>query len=657
MSLSPLLWSRLSIRTRAGETLVGYDCIPRSTARVLGYEQTYPGQLRATSTARARASTPRQDASREASIPIGQLAKQKEEDKQFFADLLTSAATRRDARAYISRLKKPQISAASITATKSKPSNLFGRSIAVESSPVFQQYAVNTEKPFEEVETPHVALIKVSGLDQIEDDTLRGIAGTLAQLARLSMLPCVVIDAPAARDEKIQNNLATHEADRLVRMLDEVTGREGRKISDILTIGPSGRATLSMPNLLFRPLHRGRIPVVVPIAYDESTQKATSINADEVILALTQYMSQSDQPPKGPEPSDVDYGERALVDRIIVIDPSGGIPSTKSLDQKHVFVNMAQEYHSLQEELRSSTDSRVSLRHASNLAMLNRALDMLPGSASGLITTPQEASNSTPRQHTDLSVSSVGTRRQRNPLIHNLLTDKPAYSSSLPSTRLSTSSATLLTTSTSVKRGMPLTILPNPAAQAWAPNKQPWIKLTDPRIDLPRLVHLINDSFDRTLDVDAYLARVNDSIAGVIIAGDYEGGAILTWERPPGLSADQADPNRLVPYLDKFAVLKRSQGAGGVADIVFNAMVRTCFPDGVCWRSRKDNPVNKWYFERSRGTWKIPGMNWTMFWTTEDVVAAGGDGNEKVKDQRFLDYEAVCRSVKPTWMDGKKVED
>ena len=195
---------------------------------------------------------------------------------------------------------------------------------------------------------------------------------------------------------------------------------------------------------------------------------------------------------------------------------------------------------------------------------------------------------------------------------------------------------------------MPLIILPNPAAQVWTAASQPRLKLTDPRIDLERLTYLIDDSFNRQLDVEAYLKRVNDRIAGVIIAGDYEGGAILTWETPPGASDD--DTSRLVPYLDKFAVLKRSQGAGGVADIVFNAMGRTCFPNGVCWRSRKDNPVNKWYFERSRGTWKIPDTNWTMFWTTPDLVT----GENR---QAFLDYEAVCRSIQPTWADGKKLVD
>lgn len=245
----------------------------------------------------------------------------------------------------------------------------------------------------------------------------------------------------------------------------------------------------------------------------------------------------------------------------------------------------------------------------------------------------------------------MGTRRRKNTLIHNLLTDKPVYSSSLPAGRLRSGDVVVTPPSTFVKLGMPLTILPDPVVHPWSPG-QPGLKLTDPRIDLPRLVHLIDDSFNRKLDVDAYLERVNGNIAGVIIAGAYEGGAILTWERPPraadneGSDAGGAPP--LVPYLDKFAVLQRSQGAGGVADILFNAMVRQCFPDGVCWRSRKDNPVNKWYFERARGTWKLPGTNWTMFWTTPNLVLHG---------DQFRHYEAVCRGVQPTWADTKTIQD
>lgn len=34
----------------------------------------------------------------------------------------------------------------------------------------------------------------------------------------------------------------------------------------------------------------------------------------------------------------------------------------------------------------------------------------------------------------------------------------------------------------------------------------------------------------------------------------------------------------------------------------------------------QDNPVNKWYFERSRGTWKLPDTNWTMFWYAKTYI-------------------------------------
>jgi amino-acid N-acetyltransferase len=206
-------------------------------------------------------------------------------------------------------------------------------------------------------------------------------------------------------------------------------------------------------------------------------------------------------------------------------------------------------------------------------------------------------------------------------------------------------------TTTLAKRGLPVTIFPDPRVNRWQPPQPgvPRLRLTDTCIDLPRLVHLINDSFGRKLDVEHYLNRVKDSLAGIIIAGEYEGGAILTWETPFGLDEETAyREGRLVPYLDKFAVLRKSQGAGGVADIVFNAMVRDAFPEGVCWRSRKDNPVNKWYFERSRGVLKLPESNWAMFWTTPEAV---------LNDQMMIDYEDVCRNIAPSWADTTKPAD
>src|SRR5699024_9309542 len=110
--------------------------------------------------------------------------------------------------------------------------------------------------------------------------------------------------------------------------------------------------------------------------------------------------------------------------------------------------------------------------------------------------------------------STVGTRTKRNPLLHNLLTDKPAHSASLPLGRLegngdskATDAVRPVVHSTFVKKGMPLTVIPHPRVKDWtaANDGEPRLTLDDPRIDLPRLIHLIEDSFNRKLDVKHYL--------------------------------------------------------------------------------------------------------------------------------------------------------
>ncbi len=196
-----------------------------------------------------------------------------------------------------------------------------------------------------------------------------------------------------------------------------------------------------------------------------------------------------------------------------------------------------------------------------------------------------------------------------------------------------------------------MTIFPDARGTSWTPPKPgaARLRLTDTCIDLPRLVHLINDSFTRKLDVDHYLERVNDNIAGIIIAGEYEGGAILTWERPFGLIEEEAySTGRLVPYLDKFAVLRKSQGAGGWRISSSTPWCETASRMACAGGAGSDNPVNKWYFERSRGTRKLAESNWTMFWTTPDA---------SLDEQRMKDYEDVCRNVVPSWADKAKAAD
>ncbi|KAK0620371.1 mitochondrial amino-acid acetyltransferase [Immersiella caudata] len=587
--------------------------------------------------------------------------KQKRElDRAFLISVLESSPTRRDAKAYLQTYggssKQPSV----------KPEGI----IAVSDSPRFVQ---GPEKQIVEnaSEAPHVALVTLRDPQSWGDDLVDGVAKTLSQLRDLGLLSVITLDCGSASKEVV-----AQQTDRVI----QAAGRHGSPGAQFVDSGiriPEGASRsvssvtpsyvqVGFEEALTAPLRNGYLVVVSSRAFSDETLKSTPVDAEEVILALAKFFSglQFDHRPAMDEVSGkASKGtlRRALVDRIIVIDPNGGIPSTSQGDGARVFVNLEEEFARLQDGLNADALSD-STSHSKNLPLVRSALAILPSTASAVITSPTEAANLRPQRDSDVAsrgglvAGQVGTRRWQNPLIHNLLTDRPIYSSSLPIGRIKSAAHraeptnSRMPTTTLAKKGLPVTIFPDPRAAPWSPPKPggPRLRLTDTCIDLPRLVHLINDSFSRKLDVEHYLHRVEDSLAGIIIAGEYEGGAILTWERPFGLPEEEAyNQGRLIPYLDKFAVLKKSQGAGGVADIVFNAMVRDCFPGGVCWRSRRNNPVNKWYFERSAGAWKLPESSWAMFWTDPDALR---------NDRLMRDYEDVCRNVVPSWADGKQAD-
>lgn len=520
---------------------------------------------------------------------------------------------------------------------------------------------------------------------------MTGIAKTLTQLKVLGLLSIIVLDCGIDESRAMHDEQAL----RLCEALDSFSKPGCRFLGDV-AVGRQTSAT-SAPSVfgsqmcvddedrLSHTIQRGLIPVIPSLARRDETSSLEPTNADQLVLTLTKYLIGLQFASSGVEQVASYSGEikksrkLASVERIIVLDPLGGTPMSGRPGASHRFVNLEQEYDTLQLQLMGPEGSPLARKkdrekawstvHVSNLRLAKEALSILPSSSSVLVTTPFAAvstkmtsSAGTPALAAEKWAPQFGldgmvtTRKRQNPLLHNLLTDKPVYSSSLPFQRINDSSYRADATgpssaATLFKRGMPLTIFPNPRDRPWAPPLPGGsrLRLTDRCIDLPRLCYLIEDSFNRKLDVQAYLDRVNENLAGIIIAGEYEGGAILTWERPDGLDEKTAyEQGRLVPYLDKFAVLKSRQGGGGVADIVFNAMVNDCFPDGVCWRSRKDNPVNKWYFERSMGTSKIRDSNWTMFWTTTGL---------DTEDQTIRDYESVCRGVQPTWLHNNHVPD
>ncbi|KAI3317444.1 N-acetylglutamate synthase [Xylariaceae sp. AK1471] len=618
-----------------------------------------------------------------ASISESQKLK-KDHERDFLVSVLETSVTKRDAQAYMNRFvpfleKKGATSFKQRTAAQTHSNNrapaLVLPTIPVSSvssgdreSSVIQN-GLKSEQDLAVQEPLFVALVKFRAPETVNDTTLDGVAKTLSQLRKLGLVSIVIVDCDGnGQGEIMQRQTAAAQASRIVTAIDNYDAPGARVIESPISItmrdnfstSPLTSQDLFIENSndLMTALQDELITIIPSFGYTADTYTSKPVNVNDAIIALTRQLSGL-QFVQGPyDDSLITRVLRAAeVYRIIVLDPLGGIPAKNRATGRHLFLNLENEFKEVQADLEAAVGLSISgrssdnARHLDNAKLAKDALSLLPPTSSVVITTPQEAAKERGPEENVMDLALVGTRRGQNPLIHSLLTDKPVKSSSLPTERFtpvtsSTGTSQIGSLTTLAKRGMPLTIFPDPKITPWKPPQpgQTSLSLTDPCIDLPRLVNLIEDSFGRKLDVEHYLKRINGNLAGVIIAGEYEGGALLTWENPPGTT----DLGRRVPYLDKFAVLRKSQGAGGVADIVFNAMVRDCFPEGVCWRSRKNNPVNKWYFERSRGTLKFKDMNWAMFWTTPNLA---------LDYQKFYDYEAVCRGIEPSWADKKHIVD
>lgn len=112
-------------------------------------------------------------------------------------------------------------------------------------------------------------------------------------------------------------------------------------------------------------------------------------------------------------------------------------------------------------------------------------------------------------------------------------------------------------------------------------------------IDRDRLVGLLENSFGRRLLTDYFESK---ALYKIFLADSYRATAILTMEDG-------------IPYLDKFAVTTEAQG-DGVGGSLWQRMVRQ--EDKLFWRSRIDNEINPWYFQRADGCYKTE--KWCVFW-------------------------------------------
>ncbi|CAE6457675.1 hypothetical protein ACGC1H_007245 [Rhizoctonia solani] len=453
----------------------------------------------------------------------------------------------------------------------------------------------------------HTALVKLQG--PFTDRQLESVARGMVYLEKLGLTSVIVVELDDwVRGEPDERARVLQETRRVVEAL-EAQGARARPLTEaVVRLGPHPGEqdivaedvieTHTMPEDLIQlrsALRSGEIPVLSPLARD-SFLRMVRIEANDVIAGLTRGMAEVAQldAEKAESTDESKPGDDLDLTpmRLMIINREGGIPSYARDGLPHLLVNVQAEYDFIRETYRHSDWDASAPTALSNLRLARTCLAHMPPSSSAIV-----VSHRSPRS-----------------LIANLLTNRPAQSSSLPPEVLLTGSRRLTRdTPTLIRHGLGIRVLRD---------------VQD--IDRDKLTYLMEQSFGKTLDQEAFYARLEKRLDFVIVAGDYAGAAIVTHEGPEGSGS--------VSYLDKFAVLPAHQGDGTV-DFLFVALHDESFGLGsvgamnpneggkqgegegrdLVWRSRADNPVNKWYYERASGHLRIDGGKWVLFWSDASV--------------------------------------
>ncbi|GEQ69776.1 hypothetical protein JCM33374_g3450 [Metschnikowia sp. JCM 33374] len=466
-----------------------------------------------------------------------------------------------------------------------------------------------------------IALFKIS-MSSVSSEYFSGISETLNRLMQLGVHPVIVCGQENISNHSFKSvsSFLNEQAEKLSQCLSNgvKNGLEPRQtnLTRLLFIEKSHGISVDSLEQILIPMYQGIIPIVLPAIYDAKDGTQRFIEPKDALFHLCSKLSE--------------IPDLLTIEKIIFIDSLGGIPSIERNQTSHVFINLSQEFSDIISELyigHLSPKKRES--HLSNLESMNKILGLISekthsNDTTGIITTP--------------SVMSVNDD-QLNPVVYNILTDRPIISSSLPSYLQRTPQI-----STSIiKKGFEVTVIDE---SSYNGNFGFSNLVKDKLIDKDKLTHLINDSFGRNLRVQEYLNRIEDSLATIIIVGDYEGAAIITWE--------YLSNGDRIAYLDKFAIAKRNQGLPGLADIIFKLITQSHQTE-LLWRSRANNPVNKWYFERCRGSVNVPRSPWKFFYTGDTYDRRMGtkiDGTQEsgidIAEKLFL-YSELIENLQPSF--------
>ncbi|KAJ7099616.1 mitochondrial amino-acid acetyltransferase [Mycena crocata] len=562
-------------------------------------------------------------------------------DNDFIVSILRANPSLRDTRSYLASFG-PRPKPASVPSADRvvAPKDL----ATVESIPV----AFEHPKPspvLSSILNPVVkrtALVKVQG--PFTDVQLDSIARGLVYLEKLGLVSVIVVDNDTLpRGDQDERSNLIEETMRLVTTLEKQGTRARPVLGAVVRLGPKpGEEELNEPDFTSPEAHTfpsdlvgirsalraGEIPVIPPFALD-SFCRSVRIDANDVLGALARGMVEvaaldTSQPAA---PTDILSEDVDLTPlRLMIINREGGVPSYARSGYPHLLINLESEYSHIHDTFHDPWHNSNPTA-LSNLALARTCLAYMPPTSSAVMV----------------------SHRSPSSLIANLITNKPALSSSLPHALLQGNRRLTAHTPTLLRRGLPIRVL-----------------RTVDDIDRPKLNALLEQSFGRTLDQIAFYRRLESTLDFVIIAGDYVGAAIVTNE--------PRESGPAISYLDKFAVLPSHQGDGTV-DFLWVALHDESYglghpfsanPNGgkggvgegrdLVWRSRANNPINKWYFERSSGHVRMG--SWVLFWCDAEKrlrleqasrANLGMSYVEKWEEGRLAQWGSVVEKIPSSW--------
>ncbi|KAJ1963528.1 Amino-acid acetyltransferase, mitochondrial [Dipsacomyces acuminosporus] len=460
---------------------------------------------------------------------------------------------------------------------------------------------LNQEQIVSDIVVPR-RLTSIVFVDDLADGlAYKRVGKLLAQIQRLGVVPIVLL---STKDDSPGYREAIKQVHGLADAI-ESEGGKARPINEgIFYSNPFTQSELSVdPELLGSAISQNQIPIIAPIVANVSL-KLSQLNIESSAALLIKTLSNCCSSTNLPMPGT--KGEFSLLlARLIYLTKHQGITNDKGFQR---FVNLEQDFDHVLSN---------GCQQGGMLGLMRNCLEILPPTAAGIVASVYSDPSLvmkgliSERPVSTNAVSNVVEKRDNRALADQIkINARPDYKplANYPFVNLPTKPQIIVDDAKATK-GDSLRVVPNQFTLLRHGFKiQQHTALET--CDLPRLQALLESSFKRKLDNENYFDRLKSLKHGfkIIVAGDYEGAVIVTYES----SGDKG-----FAYLDKFAVLPDVQGTG-MADILWTQLVTTA---GNClWRSRNDNGVNKWYFDRSHGHFRSPvsedpkSTRWVFFW-------------------------------------------